>query len=128
MQTSSWATTFRLVLWASCALFLLWFLASSGIVTGVLLFFMAGVVPGTSISLSPIAMWALFAIVALGVIRWLHREQLGKQIKAMKAEHNTKLASSAKKPATQRPKARRSRPTAAARPAKNAGARRSRRS
>jgi type VI protein secretion system component VasK len=72
-----------------------WLVLKLGILSAVLLFLVAGVIPGTSLSVPPIVMLSLLGAFAIVMLFWIKRQGLIKQIRAQKAEaaekHKTSL-------------------------------------
>lgn len=86
----------RYLIWIGLGLFVIWLAKATGLIAAAVLFLVAGIVPFVGISLPPVAMFALLAILLYGVFVWLKRQRLTQQIRDMKAKHE----STATKPKT----------------------------
>lgn len=108
----------RYLFWIGLALFILWFVKASGIIVAASLFLLAGIIPGTQWSLSPITMLILSGVVLVIVLYWIKRQRLAQQIKELKKKHESNTKSNNNKPTKQKPnqpRARYSQPKVAAR-------------
>ncbi|MGD8373464.1 MAG: hypothetical protein PVI21_01230 [Candidatus Woesebacteria bacterium] len=105
----------KYVFWISVGIFILWLIKITDIFNLILLFMIAGAIPGTNILLPPIAMMIFLSLMLLVVAYWIKKRQLVTQIKDLKntpSKSNTKKrAPTTKKTASQK-RARRSRPKA----------------
>lgn len=66
---------------------IVWLLQKAGILAALLLFVLAGVIPGTPFAIPPSIMLALLALVLLVVIRAIKRQGLIQQLRQQKAKH-----------------------------------------
>ena len=104
----------KYLFWIGLGLFAVWLVKATGIIVAATLFLLAGVVPGTQWSVPPIAMFVLLGLLLIFVLYWIKRQQLRKQIRALKTKHNPAEAQK-KTHKTTRPRARYSQPKAAIR-------------
>ena len=85
----------KALLWIGVGIFVLWLIKATGFIAAAVLFLLAGVIPGTSISIPPIPMLILLGIALLLTAYWIRKQRLATQIKQLKAKH----AASIRKPA-----------------------------
>ncbi|HWZ65175.1 MAG TPA: hypothetical protein VNX65_00070 [Patescibacteria group bacterium] len=69
---------------AAIAVLLIWKLNILGVV---FLFLLAGVVPGTSLSVPPFLMLTLLGVMGIAVFNWTKRQQLIKEIRSQTQKH-----------------------------------------
>lgn len=117
----------RYLTWIGLGLFVLWLIKATGLIAAAMLFLVAGIVPFVGVSIPPVAMFAILALLLYGVFIWVKRQRLAQQIRAMKAKHESSASSAKPKTTKKRPtaparrrqsspaKARRSQPRAATR-------------
>lgn len=79
-----------------------WLLQKAGILAALLLFVLAGVVPGTSFAIPPYIMLALLGLVLLIVVRVIKRQGLIQQLRHQKAAHHPVAQQPAGKTTTRR--------------------------
>lgn len=63
----------------------LWVVLKTGLLVMVAVFLLTGLLPGTGLSVPPILMLGLLMALFLIVMRWVKRQELANQIRALKA-------------------------------------------
>lgn len=76
-----------------------WLVLKFGILSALLLFLVAGVIPGTALSVPPVVMLSLLAALAVVLLFWIKHQGLIKQVRAQKAKAAIKHKTSVSQPA-----------------------------
>lgn len=99
----------KYIFWISIGIITLWLIKVLDIFNVILLFMIAGAIPGTNILLPPIVMMVVLSLMLLLVAYWLKRQQIAKQIRELK---NTPAKSTSKKLKTKPTNAKSAKPKA----------------
>lgn len=79
----------KYLFWIGIGALAMWFVYTTNLLDVVILFLIAGAIPGTNILLPPVVMFILLSICLLLTAWWLKRQQFAVQIRTMKARHET---------------------------------------
>lgn len=85
-------TGMRYVIGLSFAALAIWVLQATGILTALIVFLMIGTVPGTRISISPVAMLLLLAALSALVVYWLLRQRPPQRIQPVQRTYHKQTA------------------------------------